>query len=354
MEWVKMENSNKKVSIIIPCYNVECYIERCIKSLIGQTIGIQNLELIFVNDASTDGTLEILEKYEKQYPDSIILINNEINKKQGYARNLGMIYATGECIGFVDGDDWVDDTMFEKMYYAITDYECDVAECEHIRTDSEIRIQQAPNNDFVYTVSDQNTREALLMDMMNCAYICKKVYRREFLDKLNVKFPENLIYEDEYFASLIFLYVEKYYYTSEILYFYYMNPNSTTANGTSAMREFDTLKIEMNILNEMINRNFYYEYRDYCEFRFISKYYIQCLIRVFRKMKEPTAESVETIKIMQLTIKNIFPNYRNNCYLCSRNFQEWKGFMESVEKEITLENIKEFQKETLRIFEVTG
>lgn len=349
-----MENSNKKVSIIIPCYNVEAYIERCIKSLICQTIGVQNLELIFVNDASTDGTLHILERYERQFPDSIILINNEINRKQGYARNIGMKYATGECIGFVDGDDWVDETMFLKMYHAIMEYDCDVAECEHLRTDSERKVQKEPGDDFVYTVSDKGTREALLIDVMNCAYICKKLYRREFLVSVNVEFPDDLIYEDEFFASIVFLYVKKYYYTPEILYYYYINPSSTTLSGTSVMKEFDTLKIEMNILNEMIKRNLCNEYRDYCEYRFISKYYIQCLIRVFRKMKDPTTEIIEIISIMQMTIKNMFPDYKKNIFLSNSSLEGWKGFMESVEKKITLENIVEFQKETLHLFEVTG
>ncbi|MDD3413396.1 MAG: glycosyltransferase family 2 protein [Lachnospiraceae bacterium] len=349
-----MENSNKKVSIIIPCYNVEAYIERCIKSLIGQTIGVQNLELIFVNDASTDGTFQILEKYESRYPDSIILINNEINRKQGYARNIGMKYATGECIGFVDGDDWVDETMFLKMYHAIMEYDCDVAECEHLRTSSERKVQKELGDDFVYTVSDRETREALLVDMMNCAYICKKVYRREFLVSVKVEFPDDLIYEDEFFASIIFLYVKRYYYMPEILYYYYINPSSTTLSGTSVMKEFDTLKIEMSILDEMMKRNFYNEYRDYCEYRFIAKYYIQCLIRVFRKMKEPTSEIVEIISVMQLTVKNIFPDYNKNTYLSNSGQGGWKGFLKSVEKKITLDNIIEFQKQALHIFEVTG
>jgi hypothetical protein len=171
---------------------------------------------------------------------------------------------------------------------------------------------------------------------------------------VNAEFPDDLIYEDEYFAAIIFLYVKRYYYMPEILYYYYINPASTTLSGTPVMKEFDTLKIEMSILEEMMNRNFYYEYRDYCEYRFIAKYYIQCLIRVFRKMIEPTTEIVDILSVMQTTLKNIFPNYKSNRYLSNSGPGGWKGFMESVEKKITLENMIEFQKEVLHIFEVTG
>ena len=79
----------KKVSVIIPCYNVESYIDRCFNSLVNQTIGMEHLELIFINDESTDCTMEKLLQYEQQYPENIILINFETNQRQGTARNTG-------------------------------------------------------------------------------------------------------------------------------------------------------------------------------------------------------------------------------------------------------------------------
>jgi glycosyltransferase involved in cell wall biosynthesis len=87
---------NKKISIIIPCYNVEKYIERCIDSLINQTMNLDQMEFIFVNDASTDRTLDILLKYEKKYSDSIMVINSEENLRQGGARNIGLSYTNGD------------------------------------------------------------------------------------------------------------------------------------------------------------------------------------------------------------------------------------------------------------------
>ena len=106
----------KEISVIIPCYNVEKYIDECVASLVNQTVGIEKMELIFVNDASTDQTLEKLALWEKQFPDSITVITLTENSKQGAARNVGMQYATGKYLGFVDSDDYVEPTMFQKLY----------------------------------------------------------------------------------------------------------------------------------------------------------------------------------------------------------------------------------------------
>lgn len=84
------------ISIIVPCYNVENYIDRCVSSLVSQTIGIENLEIILVNDASRDNTLFKLYEWEKKYPDSIMVITYDENIRQGGARNVGLSYATSD------------------------------------------------------------------------------------------------------------------------------------------------------------------------------------------------------------------------------------------------------------------
>ena len=102
------------VSIVTPCFNGERYVARFLDSILRQTY--PKLELIFVNDASTDKTLEKLAIWEKQYPDAITVITLTENSKQGAARNVGMQYATGKYLGFVDSDDYVELSMFEKLY----------------------------------------------------------------------------------------------------------------------------------------------------------------------------------------------------------------------------------------------
>ena len=104
-----------KVSVIIPCYNVEPYIGECLDSVIGQTIGKENLEIIVVDDCSTDNTVQILQAYETRYPEQMIVVLCEQNGRQGTARNIGLSYASGEFVSFVDSDDYMPDDAVEKI-----------------------------------------------------------------------------------------------------------------------------------------------------------------------------------------------------------------------------------------------
>lgn len=101
-----------QVSVIVPMYNVENYIKECLDSLVNQTL--KDMEVIVVNDGSTDGGVEIVESYCKKYPDLIRLVHKE-NGGLSDARNYGIPYAKGKYIGFLDSDDYVESTMYEKM-----------------------------------------------------------------------------------------------------------------------------------------------------------------------------------------------------------------------------------------------
>ena len=104
----------KKISIIVPAYNAHNTLARCLETLVHQTL--QDIEIIVVNDASTDDTWEIMQEYESKYPDLITIVNCEKNSKAGGARNIGFDMATGEYIGMVDSDDYVATTMYEQLY----------------------------------------------------------------------------------------------------------------------------------------------------------------------------------------------------------------------------------------------
>ena len=100
----KLYQDRPAVSVIIPCYNVESYIDRCLASITVQTIGMENLELICVDDASADGTWNRLLLWEQLYPEQVILIRQEVNRRQGAARNLGLQYASADWVSFVDAE----------------------------------------------------------------------------------------------------------------------------------------------------------------------------------------------------------------------------------------------------------
>src|SRR5665647_2462820 len=105
------------VSIIVPIYNAEQYLHRCIDSLLSQTL--DDIEIILVNDASPDRSIDIMNDYQKKSPGKIVVIDSKVNLRQGGARNLGIKAAKSKYIGFIDSDDWVSDRMFETLYSAM-------------------------------------------------------------------------------------------------------------------------------------------------------------------------------------------------------------------------------------------
>lgn len=115
---------NLKVSVIVPVYNSERYLRDCLESLLNQTL--TELEIILVDDASTDKSFEIMAEYKSQYP-KIKIFKSEQNKGQGASRNIGMSLVTGEYIGFLDSDDYVTPTMYENLYNAAKENNADIA-----------------------------------------------------------------------------------------------------------------------------------------------------------------------------------------------------------------------------------
>ena len=123
----------KRLSIIVPCYNVEKYIDRCLMSLTEQTLSRSAYEIILVDDASTDTTWQHITAWEAKYPELILAVHCDENGKMGRARNIGLSYATGEYVGFADSDDWVEPEMFEALLSEAETNGQDVVICRHLR-----------------------------------------------------------------------------------------------------------------------------------------------------------------------------------------------------------------------------
>ena len=141
-----------KISVIIPVYNVEKYIVKCLDSLVNQTL--ENIEIIVVNDGSKDNSQTIIDKYVKKYPKKIKSYIKE-NGGQGSARNLGLEYAKGEYISFVDSDDWLDLNALEEMYNLAKKDNSDIVICDMIDhfTDGKVLYHNCTVYDNVYEVT---------------------------------------------------------------------------------------------------------------------------------------------------------------------------------------------------------
>ena len=144
------------ISIVIPCYNVEKYIDRCLESILEQTIGVTNLEVICVDDCSTDATLDRLKIWESKFPDNIMVISYEKNIRQGGARNIGLQYCSSAYIGFIDGDDWIEADMYRNLYERMSCGNYDLVSCKYIRDDGRGEIVQLGHNDIELTFDGVN------------------------------------------------------------------------------------------------------------------------------------------------------------------------------------------------------
>ncbi|MBX9987786.1 glycosyltransferase [Priestia aryabhattai] len=226
-----------KISIIVPIYNVQAYLERCIESLINQTY--KNIEIILVNDGSTDNCKNICELY-KQRDDRIVVVHKE-NGGLSSARNAGIEIATGKYIAFVDSDDWVSIHMYKILTNLIEKYQADVAECEYLRTDS---LLNSVNNDTSNNnvISVKNNVEALFLHFGNSKFqqvVWNKIYKRTLFKE--IRFPVGKIHEDEFITYKIIYNAKKLVSISEQLYYYFERTNSIMGEGFS-LKTLDRLE----------------------------------------------------------------------------------------------------------------
>ena len=209
-----------KVSIIVPVYNVEQYLERCLNSLINQTL--KDIEIICVNDGSKDNSGKILEEYAQK--DNRIIIINQENQGLSIARNNGMDIAKGKYIGFVDSDDWVDLDFFEKLYNSAEKNNAQMAVCSIIRL-NEHRSKKyfTLQND---TVIEDFKEMCFILDIPQKCYVWNKIYLKEALDKHKIRFKEGVYYEDLYFVPITLEKLNKIVTVPDTKYYYWKNKNS--------------------------------------------------------------------------------------------------------------------------------
>lgn len=301
----------KYISVIIPVYNAENYLNRCIQSLISQTLDA--IEFIFVNDCSTDTSLTILTKYQKKYPETIKVLSLPKNMRQGAARNAGIKIAQGEYIGFVDADDWVDQTMFEKLYQCAKENNYDVVGCHnYVANASGKVITISRGNTVTQTgIIDEEKRKSLLVNGGN---IWLKIYRRSLIIDNQIYFPENLSYEDNYFIPIVFLHCKSFGLVDEPLYYYYLSENSTvrTSNSNTQFQRFKTLELLIEKVKEI---GVYEKYRVEFEYLEIVLFYLNtaklCVVH-YRPC------NIEMLFNIRKYIKENIPKYYKNIYYKKR------------------------------------
>ena len=223
------------ISVIIPVYNVEKYLRRCLDSVINQTF--RDLEMICVNDGSTDSSAEILEEYKSR--DERIIIINKVNGGLSSARNAGMKVAQGEYIGFVDSDDWIDLDFFEKLYTAAKKHNADAACAEVWRTYSSGKIIKKVEIRKEEILLTHGEKYRWFKIPRNC-YVWNKIYKKTELERQKLTFWEGITMEDVPFSIRFLYFSGKIVTVPKVCYHYWVNNKSIT-RVVSDKRQIDNL-----------------------------------------------------------------------------------------------------------------
>ena len=244
-----------KISIIIPCYNEENTVGSCVENIMGQTIGSDMLELVIVNDASTDNTWKVLLELERKYPDNVLVIDCEENGKQGKARNIGVSYSSGNYLMFADADDLMTPDAVEILYRKMKETGADIVECEHLDFGDLDRERLAPVLKGDKKVSDifetQTVLEEGLYDMEDIwarkdymrlwgerSCVWGLIINRDFYESAGLYFPEGVFMEECFFGELIMTECRKLYHLSDKLYLYYRNLKNGVTHGENLKKNY--------------------------------------------------------------------------------------------------------------------
>lgn len=224
-----MENKIK-VSVIIPAYNVEKYIERCILSVINQTL--KEIEIIIVNDGSNDNTKKIIEKF---LGNNRIIYIEQKNSGLSAARNAGLKVAKGEFISFIDSDDYVDLNFLERLYVSAVQNNAEIAVSSIIRkyvTYEKWRVHYTTNQ----VIEDKN-KQFEIIKYPNQSYVWNKLYKKEFLDKINYRFIEGTYYEDILATLLAVLNCNRLCTVKDVNYYYMVNDKQSIVKSKKTQKK---------------------------------------------------------------------------------------------------------------------
>ncbi len=278
------------ISVIIPVYNVEDYIERCLKSVINQTY--KHLEIIVVDDESPDNSLNIAKKIAEN--DKRIKFFHKKNGGLSDARNYGLARAKGKYICFVDSDDYIENEFVEKLYEAIRKNQCDISICNIKRV--------YDNHTSIDFIDDIKAKLCIRPAAWN------KMYKKELFENNNITFPVGKWYED--LATTPKMTMEyKYALVDEALYNYVQRSNSIT--HTADNRIFDIYSVIENTENYMKEKKLYK--RKYSVLEFMNIYHIS--IGTVYRAKSHKEFSPSMIRDIQMYVKEKYPEWYKNEYI---------------------------------------
>lgn len=345
-----------KLSIIVPVYNMvaDGKLAFCLDSLVNQQLA--DYEIIAVNDASTDNSLELLKDYAARYPDRFVVLSLEENHRQGGAKNAGLDVARGEYVGFVDSDDFIHPQMYARMLERTEETGADMVGCdyyityEHSFAPAQICHNNKPEQAGVLT---EEKYKSLILDTGSLVI---KIYKRELFEQPRLRFPEHMFYEDNAVATQLILRAKHFEYIQEPWYYYYQHNASTVhtiteqrcENRMEAMRMMLRGVAEMySVEQEQVGGADRYspnweqkgntsvvdrlpaQYRTEIEFRFTNLFYQNTL---FSYVQQKKGIRLSFLRKLAKEMRETFPDFEQNPYYLARVNPEERKFIRIQQK----------------------
>ena len=303
-----------KVSVIVPIYNVEKYLEKCINSLLSQTL--EDIQIILVNDGSKDNSGNIAKECEKNNKNRIIYVEKE-NGGLSDARNYGLKYATGDFIAFLDSDDYIEKNAYEEMYNKAIEENADYVECDF--------IWEFPNKIRVDKQYPYKNKKEMLSFVRVVAW--NKLIKRQLITDNNLEFPKGLRYEDVEFTYKLIPFINKFAYVDKP-FIHYVQREGSIANVQNE-RTAEIFTVLNNVIEFYKKNNIYEEYRNELEYNY-ARYLLCSSLKRMCKIKDKTIRE----KLLTESWKRLnsnFPNWKENVILKTVNIGKNK-YMRTVNK----------------------
>jgi glycosyltransferase involved in cell wall biosynthesis len=320
------------VSVIIPVYNTQKYLQDCIDSLLGQTL--ENIELVFVNDVSTDYSKDIILKNMRDHPNKIRLINLEQKGYLGGARNTGVKAAKAEVVAFCDSDDYMHPEMLEKMYLKMQHASSDMVITNAFSAPEGLSYYEALKANLqIYLPLNYELLRWDGVDLPDSGVDDLIVYQRDFWSCMIKKdiLLDNAIewprarYEDNFAYSLLTAYISKVAFVNEGLYFYRQRSGSISNKKNESYQIRDRREIENALLRELKKRGLFEQHFAAWEYNYIFRYAINTSYLALTHFDNaPYNEIREIVK----DLEGHFPLWRRNKY--------WKKEKSTKEKVLSL------------------
>lgn len=296
------------LSVIIPVYNAEQFIRKCLESILAQTL--KDIEVIVVDDKGDDLSISIVKELQNSHPRGSIIKIFEMPHNSGAAaaRNYGLHQATGEYIAFVDSDDWCEPSMYDTLYSKAKDNDSDWCYANAVKEYPDGRKSEIRQIDVLSGELSIETRKAMLTNF--AAYFTTSIYKRCFLQQNHIEFPLFRFSEDSFFVWNVIMHAKRFAAIDDVFYHYIIQPNSVsnTYDGTKHLQKIEVFSL---LINQLKEESLYFPYKEELDYLFIKKgFFIPLIICAINNDNN----TYQHIKPIFDSVEKMVPDYKKNIY----------------------------------------